>query len=46
MQNKYNFIAVNFTLCNIQVNDFLFSDIFIILNEDFIQTLLIVLKDF
>ena len=44
MQHKYNFTAVNFTLCDIQVDDSLFGGIPTILGGDFAQTLPIVPK--
>ena len=44
MQYKYNFTAVNFTLCNLQNQDVLFSSILTVLSEDFAQILPVVQK--
>ena len=39
MQYKFNLTAVNTTLYNIQQNESLFSDISVMFNDDFAQTL-------
>ena len=44
LQHKYNFTAVDFTLCDIWIDDSLFGGIPTILGGDFVQTLPIVPK--
>jgi len=45
MQHKFNFTAVNFSLCDVLQNDRLFNDILTLLSRDFTQTLLIMLRE-
>ena len=45
MQHKFNLIAVNMILCDIQQNESLFSGIPVVFNDDFAQTLPVVSHD-
>ena len=42
MQHKFNLMTVNITLCDIQQNKYLFSEIPVMFRENFAQTLLII----
>jgi len=45
IQNKYNFIVINFSLNNIRKLDALFKKILLIISNNFAQTISIVSKD-
>lgn len=45
MQDKYNFIAINFSFNNIRKLNILFEEISLIISDNFAQTISIVLKN-
>lgn len=45
MQDKYNFIAINYNLKDICKSNILFEDISLIISDNFVQTIFVVLKD-
>jgi len=45
MQDKYNFIAINFSLNNIRKLNVLFEKILLIISDNFAQTISIISKN-